>query len=145
MAGYSTPPYVTAEPVVTTTKVDVSNKAGSFMILACDGLWDHISSEQAVRLVEMWIEAKKRGTIRSGVVKKDKKETELATRMKDWRTVKEEDFVVLDENCAAHLVRNALGGGDEEVLCGVVGAQPPMSRQARDDITVQVVFFGESA
>jgi pyruvate dehydrogenase phosphatase len=143
--GYKTPPYVTAEPVVTTTEVAVSGKQPSFMIMASDGLWDHISSEQAVRLVELWMDAKKRGTIGSQVSKKEKMETELAWRWDHGRKVEEEDFVVLDENCATHLVRNALGGGDEEVLCGVVGAQPPVSRHVRDDITVQVVFFGERA
>jgi pyruvate dehydrogenase phosphatase len=142
--GYETPPYVTAEPVVTITEVEVNGKHPSFMIMASDGLWDHVSSEQAVRLVEVWIDVKKRGTIGLQVRKKEKKETALAWRGNHNREVKEKDFVVLDENCATHLVRNALGGGDEEVLCGVVGAQPPLSRQARDDITVQVVFFSES-
>ena len=145
MDGYKTPPYVTAEPVVTTTEVVVSGKQPSFMIMASDGLWDHVSSGQAVRLVELWMDAKDRGIIGSQVSKKEKMETELAWRWDHKRKVEEEDFVVLDENCATHLARNALGGGDEEVLCGVVGAQPPVSRYVRDDITVQVVFFGERA
>ena len=33
----------------------------------------------------------------------------------------EKQFVVRDENAAAHLVRNALGGGDEDLLRGMVG------------------------
>lgn len=135
---------MTAEPVVTTTEVVVSGKQPSFMIMASDGLWDHVSSEQAVRLVELWMDAKKTGTIGSQVGREENLETELAWRGNHERKVKEEEFVVLDENCATHLVRNALGGGDDDELCGVVGAQPPLSRYARDDITVQVVFFGES-
>lgn len=111
---------MTAEPVVTTTEVVVSGKQPSFMIMASDGLWGHASSEQAVRLVELWMDANKRGTIGSQVSKKEKMETELAWRWNHRREVEEEDFVVLDENCATHLARNALGGGDEEVLCGVV-------------------------
>jgi pyruvate dehydrogenase phosphatase len=141
--GYETPPYVTAEPVVTITEIGVSGNHPSFMIMASDGLWDHVSSEQAVRLVEIWIDAKKKGTIGLQVSKKERKETALAWRGNHERKGKEKDFVVLDENCATHLARNALGGGNDEVLCGVAGAQPPLSRNVRDDITVQVVFFGE--
>ena len=111
---------MTAEPFVTTTEVVVSGKQPSFMIMASDGLWDHVSSGQAVRLVELWMDANKRGTIGSQVSKKEKMDTELAWRWNHKRKAEEEDFVVLDENCATHLARNALGGGDEEVLCGVV-------------------------
>jgi pyruvate dehydrogenase phosphatase len=141
--GYKTPPYVTAEPVVTTMEVVVSGKQPSFVVMASDGVRDHVSSAQAVRLVELWMDARERGTIGSQVSKKEKIDTELAWRWSHKRKVEEEDFVVLDENCATHLARNALGGGDEEVLCGVVGAQPPVSRHVKDDITVQVAFFGE--
>jgi hypothetical protein len=40
-----------------------------------------------------------------------------------------------------HLVRNAFGGGDHETLLGLTGVQAPLSRNVRDDITVQVIFF----
>jgi pyruvate dehydrogenase phosphatase len=137
---YLTPPYLTAEPVITTTKIE---RRGEFMILATDGLWDCMSSEQAVRLVEMWLQAKKEGSLK-GNRGGGRKKQGLATRIpKNDRRVKEEDFVVLDENCATHLVRNALGGADEEVLCAIVGAAPSFSRDARDDITVQVIFFDD--
>jgi pyruvate dehydrogenase phosphatase len=134
---YLTPPYLTAEPVITTTKIE---RKGEFMILATDGLWDCMSNEQAVKLVEMWLQAKKTGNFREQP-KPETSKTGLAKRISRSRRVKEEDFVVLDKNCATHLVRNALGGGDEEVLCAVVGAAPSFSRDARDDITVQVIFF----
>jgi pyruvate dehydrogenase phosphatase len=136
---YLTPPYLTAEPVVTTTKIE---RKGEFMILATDGLWDCMSNEQAVMLVEMWLKAKKDGKFK--VLPKMEKNDGLARRIPENRRVKDEDFVVLDDNCATHLVRNALGGGDEEVLCAVVGAAPSFSRSARDDITVQVVFFDDN-
>jgi pyruvate dehydrogenase phosphatase len=136
---YLTPPYLVAEPVITTTKIE---RNGEFMILATDGLWDCMSNEQAVKLVEMWLQAKKDGNskVKPQV---EKQKDGLATRIPQDRRVKDEDFVVLDDNCATHLVRNALGGGDEEVLCAVVGAAPSFSRSARDDITVQVVFFDD--
>jgi pyruvate dehydrogenase phosphatase len=138
--GYLTPPYLTAEPVITTTKIE---RKGEFMILATDGLWDYVSNEQAVKLVEMWLKAKKDGSLGKRIVREDKG-SELAMRIMKDRRAKEDDFVVLDENCATHLVRNALGGADEEVLCGLVGAAPSFSRDARDDITIQVVFFDDN-
>jgi len=134
---YLTPPYLIAEPVVTTTKIE---RKGEFMIIATDGLWDCMSNEQAVKLVEMWLQSKKDGNFNVQPKMEATKDT-LATRIPRSRRVKEEDFVVLDDNCATHLVRNALGGANEEVLCAVVGAAPSFSRSARDDITVQVVFF----
>ncbi|RJE25695.1 Protein phosphatase 2C [Aspergillus sclerotialis] len=44
-----TPPYLTAEPVVTSTKINPSKP--SFLIMATDGMWDMLSNEQAVNLV----------------------------------------------------------------------------------------------
>lgn len=135
--AYLTPPYLTAEPVITTTKV---RGDGEFVVLASDGFWDHVSNGQAVGLVEMWMKAKKEGTI-GKERKKEGSRSEFARRIPRERKSRNEDFVVVDENCAAHLLRNALGAGDEELLCGIVGAQPPISREARDDITIQVIFF----
>lgn len=133
--GYKSPPYLTAEPVVTTTRIE----GGEFVILASDGLWDHLSSGQAVKLVGMWLDAKKEGTIGKGM-REGKEKIERANL---WAKVegKESQFVVEDESVTAHLVRNALGGSDHERLCGLAGAQPPYSRSVRDDITVQVIFF----
>jgi pyruvate dehydrogenase phosphatase len=148
--GYKTPPYLIVDPVVTTTKI---KGRGSFVILACNGLWEHISSEQAVRLVEMWI-TKKEGRIGKVGVGKEAAvgvepskigEKRLARGLSDEEKVKEDNFVVEDNNVATHLVRNAPGGADHEMLCGLTGIQPPLSRNARDDITVQVIFFEDKA
>ncbi|KAK6067995.1 protein phosphatase 2C [Seiridium cupressi] len=48
-----TPPYLTAEPVVTTTKLDDARP--SFLIMASDGFWDRVSNEQAVTLISGWL------------------------------------------------------------------------------------------
>ena len=132
--GYKSPPYLTAEPVVTSTKIE----GGEFLILASDGLWDCITSEQAVKFVELWLVAKKNGDIG----KVEKREQKNKERANIWeKPVEEGDFLVEDENCAAHLVRNAFGGRDHEKLLGMAGAQAPFSRYVRDDVTVQVIFF----
>ncbi|RFU33780.1 hypothetical protein B7463_g2543, partial [Scytalidium lignicola] len=138
--GYKTPPYLIAEPVTTTTKI---REEGEFMIMASDGLWEHISNEQAVKLVEMWMIARKNGTI--GKSNRKFPTPTTVQGLQDEQKVKEENFVVEDENVATHLVRNVFGGGDHETLLGLTGALPPLSRYARDDVTVQVIFFEDKA
>lgn len=54
-----TPPYITAEPDITTTKVNTSEDHPDFLIMASDGLWDHFSSEDAVTCVQQWLDKNK--------------------------------------------------------------------------------------
>ncbi|KAJ6007633.1 protein serine/threonine phosphatase 2C [Penicillium herquei] len=136
-----TPPYLTAEPVVTSTKVDPSNPC--FLIMATDGLWDMLSSQQAVNLVGKWLELK-------GSDKRDTgSELEPVYEAFDfghfWKGVswkfREGRTTVQDENAAVHLVRNSLGGNHHESIAGRLAFSFPSSRRLRDDTTVQVVFF----
>jgi len=55
----------------------------------------------------------------------------------------ESRFVVEDKNAATHLVRNALGGKDKDMVCALLTLPSPYSRRYRDDLTVEVIFFGE--
>ncbi|KAI1410128.1 protein serine/threonine phosphatase 2C [Hypoxylon sp. FL1857] len=137
-SGYREGPYLTAEPLVTTTKIPESQP--SFLILATDGLWDTMSSAQAVDLVGKWIEWQAQGSGKP--VKpstKDFGETILGRkqvcRYEEYKTT------LQDDNVAVHLVRNGLGGGDEQMVRGALTFRYPNSRDIRDDITVQVVFF----
>ena len=52
-------------------------------------------------------------------------------------------FVYEDKNAATHLVRNALGGKDRDMVCALLTLPSPYSRRYRDDLTVEVIFFGE--
>lgn len=137
---YRTPPYITAEPVVTTTKVEPGRR--SFVIIATDGLWDSMSSERAVELVGRWIErldgsgGKLDGD--AGVDATVFKDVDLGVPRKEWS---DKSLVVKDDNAAVHLVRNALGGSNNEMLGAMMFFRYPFSRHARDDITVQVIFF----
>ena len=54
-----TPPYLTAEPVVKTTKIDLSKS--SFLIMATNGMWYMLSNQQAVELVGKWLESHSAG------------------------------------------------------------------------------------
>ncbi|KAL9612123.1 MAG: hypothetical protein Q9167_003275 [Letrouitia subvulpina] len=53
-AALKTPPYVTAEPVVSTTEMRPGK--GDFVVLATDGLWEMLTNEEVVGLVGRWLE-----------------------------------------------------------------------------------------
>jgi pyruvate dehydrogenase phosphatase len=131
-----TPPYLTAEPVVTSTRIDPTKS--SFLIMATDGLWDNLSNQQSVDLIGKWLSGE------------TKKEAESPTyepfdfgRFQDGMDSKfvEARTTVQDENAAVHLTRNSLGGNHHELVAARLAFGSPFSRYLRDDITVQVVFF----
>lgn len=159
-----TPPYVTAEPVVTTTKIEPEQ--GDFVVMATDGLWEMLTNEEVVGLVGKWIETQ-RASSGSGLNKQlnavwtrafgspknlpveaagasegdDGQKTPF--RLRQWGTSAEADrFVVEDKNVATHLIRNALGGKNQEQVSALLTLPSPYSRRYRDDLTVQVIFFG---
>ncbi len=124
-----TPPYLTAEPEVIETKLQ-TGKHPDFLIMASDGLWDLMSSEDAVTCVEQWLDKfnpsqflDKQRSVQTvvGILGQRIKESDARTftRMKDmpqdedvyfdeeegitkWR-VSSKHFVVEDENCGVHL------------------------------------------
>ena len=143
---YKTPPYLTAEPVVTHAKIVSDSKQPSFLILASDGLWDHLSSEHAVECVSQWLAdraGQKTPVINSNGYPPPKM-TLKDGKYAEW-AVTPPYFVVGQhrDNVAAHLIRNAFGGSNIELFRTCMSAYPPMCRNVRDDVTVQVIFFGE--
>jgi pyruvate dehydrogenase phosphatase len=139
--NYTTPPYLTAEPVVESIKV----QSGDFLIMASDGFWDQISSEDAVKCVKLWVKAKSSGQITPGMLSPDDSSTSTASDAatglpNEWKSTPE-DFVVEDESCATHLVKNALGGKRRDLFCSAMSVNAPESRSVRDDISVIVVFI----
>ncbi|KAI9880991.1 MAG: hypothetical protein M1830_009485 [Pleopsidium flavum] len=162
-----TPPYVTAEPIVTTTKVQPEK--GDFVVMATDGLWEMLTNEEVVGLVGQWLESQAQGSTGNGsnssmwlkswfsnagsslpVEKssqangKAKSGQKAPVRQLQWQVESSENrFVVEDKNAATHLVRNALGGRDRDMVCALLTLPHPQSRRYRDDLTVEVIFFGE--
>lgn len=136
--GLQTPPYLTAEPVVTTT--EIPHESNDFAILASDGFWDCVTNDQAVELVRRWMVWKHEGAKDSIVPSEDK--LKINRDKLPGYSFQERNTVVKDENCATHLVRNVLGGGDTEQLKAMLRFEAPQARNMRDDITVQVIFFG---
>lgn len=160
-----TPPYVTAEPVITTTKVDPSK--GDFVVLATDGLWEMLSNEEVVGLVGQWLEKQASASKSSSSTASSWLQSWFSSqkaslpvdhhdagasggqrapiRQQQWgvESGKDERFVVEDKNAATHLVRNALGGKDKDMISALLTLPSPYSRRYRDDLTVQVIFFGD--
>ncbi|TKY89217.1 hypothetical protein EX895_001748 [Sporisorium graminicola] len=54
-------------------------------------------------------------------------------------------FQFQDENLSTHLIRNALGGANQQRVAGLLAIPAPESRRYRDDITVNVILFNSSA
>ncbi|KAG6878568.1 hypothetical protein C0993_003023 [Termitomyces sp. T159_Od127] len=149
-ALFKTPPYVTARPVVTHRKFDFPSNPESyspgaprFLVLATDGLWDELSSEDVVSLVGGHLSGLK-GTIPksdlSAIVP-----TSIGHAGVDGKKKRKEDtsgsWAFTDDNVSAHLIRNAFGGGDEKRLRQLLSIPAPYSRRYRDDITVTVVMW----
>jgi pyruvate dehydrogenase phosphatase len=161
-----TPPYVTAEPVVTRTKIEPGN--GDFVVMATDGLWEMLTNEEVVGLVGQWLD--KQATVgdsksaangwlqswfssspRSSPLpvehhqQGDDAGQRAPVRQQQWgiQSGTDQRFVIEDKNAATHLVRNALGGKDRDMVSALLTLPSPYSRRYRDDLTVQVIFFGE--
>ncbi|KAK7061943.1 PPM-type phosphatase domain-containing protein [Favolaschia claudopus] len=154
-----TPPYVIARPVVTHRVLNLPTNDGDmpskskpalrFVVLATDGLWDELSSEDVVRLVGGHLAGL------SGTVKK----TQLATLVptttgtdavegnvaRRQRTPAEAEgaWAFVDENPSAHLIRNAFGGANTGVLRRLLSIPEPLARRHRDDVSVTVVWWEE--
>ena len=151
-----TPPYVTAEPVITTTKMEPEK--GDFVVMATDGLWEMLSNEEVVGLVGQWLEANPQNStgasnssnassllpnvfqspLKSLPVEKPSVADQpgdgqrIPIRQTQW-DIKPSDarFVVEDKNAATHLVRNALGGRDRDMVCALLTLPSPFSRRYR--------------
>jgi pyruvate dehydrogenase phosphatase len=145
-----TPPYVTAQPVVTHRALharpapDVVRSTPRFLVLATDGLWDCLSSADVGALVAGHLSGV-RGAVptaklaarvplalgSAGISGKDSAAREPPT----------DTWAFEDEDLGAHLIRNAFGGADEPALRRLLSIPSAHSRNFRDDVTVTVVVF----
>ncbi|KAJ8473914.1 hypothetical protein ONZ45_g16126 [Pleurotus djamor] len=156
-SSFKTPPYVTAQPVVTHRKLsflplDASQSPSQskspalrFLVLATDGLWDQLSNEDVVKLVGGHLQGLKGNVSKSDLDAAVPTSTgSLGVDGKNkMRTKDEGTWAFHDENLSAHLIRNAFGGGDEPKLRRLLSIPAPYSRRYRDDVTVTVVWWEE--
>ena len=115
-SNYLTPPYVTAEPVVTSHPLQ---KGDHFMIVASDGFWERVGNEEAVNVVVSQCMSPANDGSRLQFLKKERKVVGCAS---------------------AELLWHALGGTEQKVS-DLMNVAPSVSRMYRDDITIIVVFF----
>ena len=149
-----TPPYVTARPVITHRKLDlpasdapVKGKSTlRFVVLATDGLWDQLTSEEVVALVGGYISGLKGVVAKSDLPSLVPTSSGVTVEGKDKRRKNESgSWAFVDSNISTHLIRNALGGGDEQRLRQMLSIPVPLARSYRDDITCTVVYWDEQA
>lgn len=153
-ANLKTPPYVTAEPIITTHEVNPNKN--DFMVMASDGLYEMLSNEEIVGLVVKWMENKKMIKPKMGIFSsvwtssKDKQLPDVIDlsdksgkpKQRYRRTNNMNGYLLQDENVSTHLIRNALSnGGNKDDVNLLVSIPSPLSRRYRDDLTVTVVFF----
>lgn len=150
-----TPPYVTAEPEITTTKITDNIK---FMVLGSDGLFELLTNEEIVGLVVKWKEyymaqdekvrqypAHLGQLPQVKDITDDKSAQRPAFRYKKKQNNNTANYLLEDTNVSTHLIRNALSaGGQKEYVSTLVSIPSPMSRKYRDDLTVTVAFFGDT-
>lgn len=155
--SFKTPPYVTALPVVTHRKLDIpspsspstSKSSLRFIVLATDGLWDELSSSEVVSLVAGHLSGLRGPVPRSQLPSLVPLDTESGSRAVegkdqtrlDAKRNTEGSWAFIDDNVSAHLIRNALGGGDEGRVRRSLSIPPGVSRRYRDDITVTVLWY----
>lgn len=156
---FKTPPYVTATPVVTHRALPFTELANGFappksstprfIVLATDGLWDKLTSEEVVALVGGALQGL------TGTVSKSELHTLAPTSSgllstvegKEKRSLKDDDhphsdsWSFGDDNLGVHLIRNAFGGGDQHAIRRLMSIPYPHARRYRDDTTVTVVVW----
>lgn len=65
--NYFTPPYLTAEPVVTHHKLDEQDK---FVVIATDGLWERLSSDEVVDIVSKELSSSSDNNLATGLLRR---------------------------------------------------------------------------
>ena len=145
-----TPPYATAEPEISTLQI----QKGDFLILGSQGFWESLTSDEAVGLVQLWLQNPKHsvqaGQAKDGVVvtvptvdvtgfsktispkslpHASKGTTDSTIAYKKWNA--EKNFVDVDSSIATHLLRNALGGADQDLTRWLLTLQSPRSHAWR--------------
>lgn len=118
--NYDTPPYVTAEPVVTKRTIEEGDR---FMIIGSDGLWERVSNEEAV-----------------SIVAESLKRTNTPKKRSFFFGSKSSMEECCEENAATKLLWHVLGGTEEKVT-ELLNIDSRLRRMYRDDITVIVVYF----
>lgn len=137
--NYQTPPYLDVIPEITYHRLRPQDR---FLILGTDGLWDELSSQEAVRLVGEHLS----GIHMQAPVSQSEKQMKLGKLHELLLKRRARASPALDTNVGTHLIRHALGRGDYGDLCpdklaSMLCLPEDLARMYRDDITVTVVYL----
>ena len=136
--NYRTPPYVTAEPVLTRHQLTKEDK---FLILATDGFWERVSNQEAVDIVGGALSRSRGRKKRSLKSIFGGREDDSAGGGGGGGVASEDDSAPCCKgNAATELLWRALGG-KEEVVDELLHIDPAIRRMYRDDITIMVVYL----
>ena len=147
-----TPPYVVSRPEVTHRKLSLPSDPAApppksalrFVVLATDGLWDELTSEEVVALVGGHLAGLKGKVSKAalpGLVRTSAGAPTINGKDSLRKRSRSDAWSFVDENVSAHLIRNAFGGADEQQLRRLLSIPAPYARNHRDDITVTVVWW----
>lgn len=106
------------------------------------GLWDQISSSDAVALVGGHFAGLKGSIPKSEL--SNLVPTTSGSPTVEGKNKSHEDqgtWAFVDDNLSSHLIRNAFGGADTIKLRKFLSIPAPYSRNWRDDVTVTVVWW----
>ncbi|ORX77311.1 protein serine/threonine phosphatase 2C [Anaeromyces robustus] len=145
---YYTPPYITAEPVVTCHPLTEEDQ---FLVMATDGIWDELSNEDVVNLIAQHLEEKNKSEPKRKINETkyppslliEKKTAEEMKRDRNNLIISERKIpaILKDSNAATHVIRNALGGSDDKYISDLLTIPSPKCRNYRDDMTVTIIYF----
>ena len=117
---------MTAEPVITTTTISPTDMSNAFIVMGTDGLWEKLTNEEVVGLVGRFLDRK---TEKPGWFSKPDifNVAELpqidGAKRPNGNGKRSREWVWQDRNAATHLIRNALGGGNEDEVLSSVPAK----------------------
>jgi len=148
---YYTPPYITAEPVVTCHPLSEEDQ---FLVMATDGIWDVLSNEDVVNLVSQHLEECKKSKQKK-IINETKLPPSLLIKKKTAEEMKNSNnnliisdrqvpAILKDSNSATHVIRNALGGSDDKYIGDLLSIPSPKCRNYRDDMTVTIIYFNKN-
>lgn len=137
--NYRTPPYLDVTPDITYHKLRPQDH---FLILGTDGLWDELSSDEAVRLIGEHLS----GIHLQAPVSPSERQLKLGQLHELLLKRRARASPASDSNAATHLIRHALGTGDygelcQERLASMLALPEDLARMYRDDITATVVYL----
>ncbi|KAK5965446.1 Pyruvate dehyrogenase phosphatase catalytic subunit 1 [Trichostrongylus colubriformis] len=139
-----TPPYLTVSPEVLYHKLTANDK---FLVLATDGLWEWLDPDTVVRLVHDHTVGTM--TLQPYQPKSGSSLRQVMLDLHERKIGEKSHKKPIDENCATHIIRHALGGvsGGQskqyERLIDILQVPPGRARNYRDDISVIVIHFNE--